>query len=222
MCRDMGRKLNAFVDVLGFEVAGSAGPMTDRQTLGRLSGVPIAVKDMIEIDGRAATLGLAHPPPGPLAIGSAEVISRLTDAGAEIVAVTQMTPLAFEPSGANPQRGRPLNPWNFQHIWGGSSSGSAVAVASGCVPLAVGSDTAGSLRIPAHCCGITAWKPTYGLVPVGGTMRLAPSLDTIGFLARSAIQITPAAELFAERFNGTTDTQPPWLASWAWAHRRST
>jgi Asp-tRNA(Asn)/Glu-tRNA(Gln) amidotransferase A subunit family amidase len=207
VCRDMGRTLNAFVEVLGVDVLGSAGPMTDRQSQGRLSGVPIAVKDMVAINGRAATLGLAHAP-GPLAIGSAEVITRLTDAGAEIVAVTQMTPLAFEPSGANPQRGRPLNPWNFQHICGGSSSGSAVAVASGCVPLAVGSDTAGSLRIPAHCCGITAWKPTYGLVPIGGTMPLAPSLDTIGFLARSAVQITPAAKLFAELFSGTKEIQP--------------
>lgn len=198
VCRDMQRTLNAFVEVLD-----RVGPTAERQSLGCLSGVPIAVKDMIEIGGRAATWGLANPP-GPLATGSAEVISRLAAAGAEIVAVTQMTPLAFEPSGANPQRGRPLNPWSFAHICGGSSSGSAVAVASGCVPLAVGSDTAGSLRIPAHCCGITAWKPTYGLVPTGGTMPLAPSLDTIGFLARTAELISPAAELFS----GSTETQP--------------
>jgi Asp-tRNA(Asn)/Glu-tRNA(Gln) amidotransferase A subunit family amidase len=160
--------------------------------------MPIVVKDMIDVAGRAPTLGLPRAPRS-VPTQNARIFDMLSDAGASIVAFAQMSPLAFEPSGANPQCGRPLNPLNEAYICGGSSSGPAVAVAAGCVPLALGSDTAGSLRIPAHCCGITAWKPTFSLVPVDGTMPLAPSLDTIGFLARSASTIAPVVDLFAGR-----------------------
>src|SRR4051794_20191801 len=94
--------------------------------------------------------------------------------------------LAYEPSGYNHARGRVRNPWNLDFVAGGSSSGSAAAVASGSVVVALGSDTAGSLRIPAHCCAVTAWKPTYGVVPCTGPMPLAPSPHTIGLLAGGA------------------------------------
>src|SRR5262249_32245087 len=100
--------------------------------------------------------------------------------------------LAYEPSGYNHARGRVRTPWNPDFVAGGSSSGSAAAVASGSVVVALGSDTAGSLRIPAHCCGVTAWKPTHGLVPCVGAMPLAPSLDTIGLLARSTSDMRDA------------------------------
>ncbi len=111
-----------------------------------------------------------------------------------------MTELAYEPSGYNAVQGAPKNPWNFEFITGGSSSGSAVAVASGSAVFALGSDTGGSLRIPAHCCGVTSWKPTYGVVSLAGAMALSPSLDTVGILARSASDLCePARILFAER-----------------------
>jgi aspartyl-tRNA(Asn)/glutamyl-tRNA(Gln) amidotransferase subunit A len=97
-----------------------------------------------------------------------------------------MTELAYEPSGFNAMLGRVRNPWNPDFISGGSSSGSAAAVASGAVVAALGSDTGGSLRIPAHACGVTAWKPTHGLVSTRGAMPLAPTLDTVGVLTRSA------------------------------------
>ena len=100
--------------------------------------------------------------------------------------------------GYNAVHGAPKNPWNFDYVTGGSSSGSAVAVASGSVVFALGSDTGGSLRIPAHCCGVTSWKPTYGAVPLAGAMPLSPSLDTVGILARSASDLQePARILFA-------------------------
>ncbi len=89
------------------------------------------------------------------------------------------------------------NPWSLDRVPGGSSSGSAAAVASGAVAVALGSDTGGSLRIPAHCCGITAWKPTYGLISTCGSMPLAPSLDTIGILARSAADLLPIVATLA-------------------------
>ena len=90
------------------------------------------------------------------------------------------------------------NPWNPDFICGGSSSGSAAAVASGTVTIALGSDTGGSLRIPAQACGITAWKPTWGAVSTRGAMPLAPTLDTIGLLARGAADMHAAATVLAD------------------------
>ena len=114
------------------------------------------------------------------------MLNLLDRAGARRIGTTAMTELAYEPSGYNAVHGAPKNPWNFDYVTGGSSSGSAVAVASGSAVFALGSDTGGSLRIPAHCCGVTSWKPTYGAVPLAGAMPLSPSLDTVGLLARSA------------------------------------
>jgi aspartyl-tRNA(Asn)/glutamyl-tRNA(Gln) amidotransferase subunit A len=111
-----------------------------------------------------------------------------------------MTELAYEPSGYNALHGHVKNPWNVDFISGGSSSGSAAAVASGSVVFALGSDTGGSLRIPAHCCGVTAWKPSYGAVSGAGSIPLAPTLDTIGILARGASDmVAPARTLFESR-----------------------
>jgi Asp-tRNA(Asn)/Glu-tRNA(Gln) amidotransferase A subunit family amidase len=162
---------------------------------GPLDELILAAKDMIDVAGRAATCGLAQPPGAP-ASQTAPVLARLIALGAQLAGFTEMTPLAYEPSGGNPLRRRPVNPWHADHICGGSSSGSAVAVAAGLVPVALGSDTAGSLRIPAHCCGVTAWVPTRGLMPAAGTMALAPSLDTIGFLASSAGELVGIADAF--------------------------
>src|SRR5262249_38050187 len=102
------------------------------------------------------------------------------------------------PSGWNAARGRVRNPWNLEFISGGSSSGSAAAVASGSVVVALGTDTGGSLRIPAHACGVSAWKPTWGLVSTSGAMALAPTLDTIGLIARSAADLLTVAEHLVE------------------------
>lgn len=159
--------------------------------------VPFAVKDMVDTPGRAPTCGLSVSP-REVSDATAPVIERLLQNGFDLVAFAKMTPLAYEPSGGNPDQGRPLNPWDERFICGGSSSGSAVAVAAGAVPLALGSDTAGSLRIPAQCCGISAWKPTFGVVPTTNTQPLAPSLDTIGFLARQASVLTSVARVFAK------------------------
>src|SRR5581483_4385144 len=108
-------------------------------------------------------------------------------AGASLIATATMTELAYEPSGM--ARRHALNPWRFDAIPGGSSTGSAILVAAGCCFAALGSDTGGSVRIPAHCCGITALKPTYGKIPLDGAMALAPSLDTVGIFARSAADL---------------------------------
>ena len=185
--RALDAVLNTFIEIE--PVRARLGPTLD--------GLPYAAKDMLRTP--------AHRPSGGLAavadleiVGNTDLLERLDQAGADRMGFTQMTELAYEPSGFNDSRGRVKNPWNCDHVPGGSSSGSAAAVASGAVAVALGSDTGGSLRIPAHCCGITVWKPTYGLISTRGAMPLAPSLDTIGVLGRGAADLLPIATILAE------------------------
>jgi aspartyl-tRNA(Asn)/glutamyl-tRNA(Gln) amidotransferase subunit A len=162
-----------------------------------LDGMPYAAKDIFVSATRMPYSGLAQSL--PMAKGQhATVLDLLDHAGARRVGYTAMTELAYEPSGYNAVHGAVGNPWDLDFITGGSSSGSAAAVASGSVVVALGSDTGGSLRIPAHCCGVSAWKPSYGTVPTVGAMPLAPTLDTIGILARSALDMDAAARVLAE------------------------
>lgn len=161
---------------------------------GHLGGLPYAAKDMFRTPSHRPTGGLATPSDAAIE-GETDLLVRLDGAGARRVGFTGLPELAYEPSGYNHTRGRVRNPWNLDFVAGGSSSGSAAAVASGSAVVALGSDTAGSLRIPAHCCGITAWKPTYGVVASTGAMPLAPTLDTIGLLARSVRDMQEVANL---------------------------
>jgi aspartyl-tRNA(Asn)/glutamyl-tRNA(Gln) amidotransferase subunit A len=164
---------------------------------GPLLGLPYGVKDMVRSARRQPTGGLADGTRLPIE-GTSALLDRFDRAGGDLVCFTGMTELASEPSGFNAAHGRVKNPWNVDYVTGGSSSGSAAAVASGAIAVAIGSDTGGSVRIPAFCCGITAWKSTYGLVATAGTMPLAPTLDTIGLLGRSAADILPAAKIVAD------------------------
>src|SRR5262245_12224178 len=182
--RRLEPRLNAFVAI------EDGLPPVD----GQLGGLPYAAKDIFRTASRRPTGGLATPTEFPIE-GETELLARLDGAGAQRIGFTGLPELACEPSGYNHARGRVRNPWNLDFVAGGSSSGSAAAVASGSAVIALGSDTAGSLRLPAHCCGITAWKPTYGIVPCVGTMPLAPSLDTVGLLARSAGDMRDAVDL---------------------------
>ena len=161
---------------------------------GNLGGLPYAVKDIFRTASHRPTGGLATATDVGVD-GETDLLARLDGAGARRVGFTALTELAYEPSGYNHARGRVRNPWNPDFVAGGSSSGSAAAVASGSVVVALGSDTAGSLRIPAHCCGVTAWKPTYGIVSCTGIMPLAPSLDTVGLLARGACDLQDAVHI---------------------------
>ncbi|MDC7787430.1 amidase [Rhodoplanes sp. TEM] len=174
----LGRRLGAVV------AAMPAAPAVD----GPLAGLTVAAKDMIATGVHAPSWGRATPCTG--LAPRAAVLRRLDAAGAVLVATAEMTELAYEPSGHNASRGRVLNPWDFDRIVGGSSSGSAALVAAGCCDVALGSDTGGSVRIPAACCGVTALKPTHGTLPLDGVMPLAPSLDTVGVLARSAADLS--------------------------------
>jgi aspartyl-tRNA(Asn)/glutamyl-tRNA(Gln) amidotransferase subunit A len=189
----LGRKLHAVAREI--EVAPSAN--------GPLEGLPYVAKDMIGTGQGPSSWGCR----AEFESGTAPVIVSLAAAGAHLIGTAEMTELAYEPSGLNAARGNVLNPWNFDRVPGGSSSGSATLVAAGCCYAALGSDTGGSVRIPAHCCGVTALKPTRGRVSAEGCMPVAPSLDTIGIMARSAADVgLVSAALFgtAGRIRGTS------------------
>jgi aspartyl-tRNA(Asn)/glutamyl-tRNA(Gln) amidotransferase subunit A len=154
---------------------------------GALAGVPLSVKDLCDVAGSVTTAGSKVLAGNPPATRDAPVVARLRAAGAAIVGTNNMTEFAMGGVGINPHYGTPLNPWDRAagRIPGGSSSGGAVAVADGMVDAALGSDTAGSIQMPAALCGITGFKPTARRVPMAGTVPLAPSLDSLGPLARS-------------------------------------
>lgn len=161
---------------------------------GELAGMPYAIKDIFATMGRHPTSGLDHGLDLGHA-GDAEALARLDKSGAIRIGFCTMTELAFEPSGYSTSQIQARNPWNADFITGGSSSGSAVAVASGAVNFALGSDTGGSIRIPAQACGVTALKPTFGAISTQGAIVLAPTLDTIGILARSAADLGAPARI---------------------------
>lgn len=158
------------------------------QLTGSLAGVPLAHKDMFDRVGRIASWGARIRAEKP-ATRDATVIARFKAAGALQVAALHLTEFAFGPTGHNYVLGHARNPWDPTRITGGSSGGTAAAVAMGAIPAGLGSDTAGSLRLPAACCGVLSIKPTWTRVSRAGAMPLAPCLDTVGVIARHAEDI---------------------------------
>ncbi len=153
-----------------------------RAKAGVLQGIPISVKDLFDVEGDVTTAGsrvLANAAP---AVADAAIVSRLKRAGAVIVGRTNMTEFAYSGVGLNPHYGTPKNPYDRASalIPGGSSSGAAVSVSDGMAAVAVGTDTGGSVRIPAGMCGLVGFKPTARRVTMEGVLPLAPSLDSIG------------------------------------------
>ncbi|QCR38056.1 amidase [Nissabacter sp. SGAir0207] len=156
-----------------------------KQALSAIDGLPISIKDLFDVKGEATTAGSRLLADAPVAAANASVVDKLLHAGAAIVGKTNMTEFAFSGLGINPHYGTPVNPWqrDQQRIPGGSSSGAAVAVAEGMCLGAVGTDTGGSVRIPAALCGLTGFKPTAKRINQTGTLPLSTSLDSIGVIA---------------------------------------
>ena len=151
---------------------------------GELSGIPIAVKDLYETAGVRTTAGsLFFKDYVPEQ--DAVVVSKLKAAGADIIGKTNTHEIALGVTNINPHYGSPRNPWDTSRITGGSSGGSAAAVAAGMCMAALGSDTGGSIRIPASLCGVVGLKPTYGRVSLRGVFPLSWNLDHAGPLTRS-------------------------------------
>jgi aspartyl-tRNA(Asn)/glutamyl-tRNA(Gln) amidotransferase subunit A len=148
-----------------------------------LAGVPLAHKDMFDRRGKVSSWGARIRAEQPAA-EDATVIARFKAAGALQIAALHLTEFAFGPTGHNYVLGHARNPWDPTRITGGSSAGTGCAVAYGAIAAGMGSDTGGSLRLPAAACGIASIKPTWGRVSRAGAMPLAPALDTVGVLAR--------------------------------------
>jgi aspartyl-tRNA(Asn)/glutamyl-tRNA(Gln) amidotransferase subunit A len=150
-----------------------------------LHGVPLAHKDMYYDAGRIVTCG-SKIRRDFVATSTSTALQRLKDAGTIRLGSLQMVEFAYGPTGHNAHYGAVHNPWGLHHITGGSSSGSGSAVAARLTFAALGSDTGGSIRMPAHFCGVTGLKTTYGRISRAGAMPLSQSLDTVGPLARTA------------------------------------
>ena len=169
------------------------------------AGVRVGVKDLIDIEGVPTTAGsraveqTAKPAPR-----DALCLAGLRAAGARLVGKTNLHELAMLPVGTNPWFGTPVNPLDPALIPGGSSSGSAVAVASGEADVALGSDTGGSIRVPSACCGTAGLKTTHGRIPLGGVWPLAPSLDTVGPMAKAVAGLRLGMQLLEPSFTPTS------------------
>ena len=174
-------ELRAFVSV----DEDGALQAAQRQGEGPLAGVPIAIKDLIDVRGMRTTAASRVLEGAAPAEADAECVRRLRSAGAIVVGKTNLHEFAFGGSGVVSAYGAVPNPLDRTRVSGGSSSGSAAAVAAGMCFGALGTDTAGSVRLPAACCGVVGFKPTWGAVPVAGVIPLAWSYDHVGPLART-------------------------------------
>lgn len=171
------------------------------------NGPRVGLKDLIDVEGSVTTAGsrLIASKAKP-AETDADLVTTLKTNGAEIVAKTNLTEFAFGATGINPWFGTPVNERNPSLIPGGSSSGSAVGVQIGELDLAIGSDTGGSIRIPSACCGIFGLKTSLGRIPLSGVWPLAPSLDTVGPMARNAEDLELAMTLLESDFESIADS----------------
>jgi aspartyl-tRNA(Asn)/glutamyl-tRNA(Gln) amidotransferase subunit A len=182
-------RLNAFMTIEAEEALAAADAadtaLAKGNSRGALHGVPLAHKDMYYDAGKIVTCG-SKIRRDWVATTTATALQRLKDAGTVRLGSLQMVEFAYGPTGHNAHYGPVHNPWAFDHITGGSSSGSGAAVAARLTFAALGSDTGGSIRMPAHFCGVTGLKTTVGRISRAGAMPLSQSLDTVGPLARSA------------------------------------
>jgi aspartyl-tRNA(Asn)/glutamyl-tRNA(Gln) amidotransferase subunit A len=180
---------NAFSQLRPDEALAEAGRRAQRlargENLGPLHGVPLAVKDLFDVAGWETT-GCCRAYRGRIVARDADAVGRLRRAGAVIVGKTNQHELAAGATNLVSACGPTANPWDPTRITGGSSGGSGAAVAAGVVSLALGTDTGGSIRIPASLCGVTGVKTSHGRLSLDGVMPLAPSLDTVGPLAATA------------------------------------
>jgi aspartyl-tRNA(Asn)/glutamyl-tRNA(Gln) amidotransferase subunit A len=190
---------HAFLKLIhGDPAAGPAGP---------LGGLAVSVKDLFDIAGQTTAAGSAALADAPPAAQDCPAVARLKAAGGTVMGRTNMTEFAFSGVGVNPHFGTPANPCDAQvaRIPGGSSSGAAVSVATGAAYIGLGSDTGGSIRVPAALCGIVGFKNTARLTPLTGTLPLSTTLDTACAMTRSVRDAILAHEVLAARTVARSD-----------------
>lgn len=208
----LDRKFNAFTAILEPRARQRAAAIDAARArgdaLGPLAGVPYAVKNLYDVEGLVTRAGATNTLANAPATQDAFVISRLEAAGAVCVGALNMDEFAYGFTGENIHDGPSLNPHDTRHMTGGSSGGSAAAVASGMVPFALGSDTNGSVRVPASLCGLFGLKPTYGRLSRRGVFPFVASLDHVGVFARSSADLA----LIYDEMQGADPDDPAYAA----------
>jgi aspartyl-tRNA(Asn)/glutamyl-tRNA(Gln) amidotransferase subunit A len=196
--------LNAFITITAesaMEEACQAEAEIQRgHWRGRLHGIPLALKDLIDTAGIRTTAASALFK-DRIPNQDAEIVRKLKSAGAVILGKQNLHEFAYGGSSLVSYYGEVRNPWKIEHIAGGSSGGSATAVAAGLCYAAIGTDTAGSIREPAALCGVVGLKPSYGLVSAQGVIPLSPSLDHVGPMARTVADCAAILEIIAGKGN---------------------
>lgn len=210
---------HAFLKTMFEPAAADAGRTRNRHT--RLAGLPVTVKDLFDVAGQVTTAGSTVLHDAPAATRDSAAVARLRAAGATLIGRTNMTEFAFSGVGTNPHFGTPTNPADARvaRIPGGSSSGGAVSVAAGAAFIGLGSDTGGSIRIPAALCGVVGFKNTARLTPLEGALPLSTTLDTVCAMTRSVRDAIVAHEILAAR---TVTRCPMPLAGYRLAVARTT
>ncbi|MBL6814912.1 MAG: AtzE family amidohydrolase [Pseudomonadales bacterium] len=188
-------RINAFTAVHTDRALARAQAVDQRVQDGQqlpLAGVPFAVKNLFDIEDQTTLAGSKINQQNAVADSDALMIQRIEAAGGVLVGALNMGEFAYDFTGENQHYGDCRNPWNLAHMTGGSSSGSGAALASGMVPLTLGSDTNGSIRVPSALCGTYGLKPTYGRLPRTGSYPFCDSLDHVGPMARSVAELAVA------------------------------
>tara|TARA_Y100001970_G_C14175125_1_gene826516 strand:- start:46 stop:1440 length:1395 start_codon:yes stop_codon:yes gene_type:complete len=185
---DLNYKLNAYIDIYGEDAKFSsieADKSIKQHKSHKLSGIIIGLKDLIDVKGKTTTAGSKRLRKN-IATSNSKITDYFFNQNSIIIGKTNMVEFAFGSVGINTYTPTCRNPWDLERVPGGSSSGSAVAVSAGLCTIAIGTDTGGSVRIPASLCGITGFKPSYGVVSRKGVFDLSWTLDHVGPMARSA------------------------------------
>lgn len=183
--------LNSFITILPEDVILSKAKECENSIrlhkyIGPLHGIPFSIKDLIHVKGLKFTAGSKYYS-GLVSKSTAAVVQKLENAGAILIGSNNLNEFASGITGKNSQFGDSKNPYDPSRISGGSSGGSAVAVATGMVVFSIGTDTGGSIRVPSSLCGVVGLKPTYGSIDKSGILPLSPSLDHVGIITRNAI-----------------------------------
>lgn len=200
-----GEGARVFTRLYRHQALLQAAAADERRRAGRplscLDGMPISIKDLFDVAGENTTGGSVVLADAPVAARHAAIVDKLLRAGAAIVGKTTMTEFAYSGLGINPHHGTPANPYDraTRRIPGGSSSGGAVALSDGMCLGSVGSDTGGSVRIPAAFCGLTGYKPTARRIDLAGVLPLSPSLDSIGVMAHDVAGCLALDNIISDR-----------------------
>lgn len=176
-----------------------------------MAGLPVSIKDLFDVAGEVTLAGSKALDDQSPAKCDAPIVARLRAAGAVIIGKTNMTEFAFSGVGINPHYGTPGNPYDRTRIPGGSSAGAPVSVADGCAAVAIGTDTGGSVRIPAALCGVVGFKPTARRIPRAGATPLSTTLDSIGPLANSVACCAIADAIMAKEEPAVSEAPVPGL-----------